>query len=174
MTMSVKMLAEIAAHAQAMADEAQAMATAMQAVVNDCAEQMAAKQGTDAINTTNGATDAKATATDATNATDAKATATDATSAKTTDAKDATDTSAPGSAGTTPPWVAEAEANIQLPKPEPGKKLTIAEVRAYVAERSKPENRAKIRAILKRFGVAKLTELPEDKYEVMMEEVAKL
>ena len=167
MTMSVKMLAEIAAHAQAMADEAQAMATAMQAVVNDCAEQMAAKQGTDAINTTNGATDAKST-----DATSAKAT--DATSAKSAKTTDATDTSAPGNAGTTPPWVAEAEANIQPPKPEPGKKLTIAEVRAYVAERSKPENRAKIRAILKRFGVAKLTELPEDKYEVMMEEVAKL
>ena len=156
MTMSVKMLAEIAAHAQAMAVEAQAMATAMQAVVNDCAEQMAAKQDADATNGASSATDAKAKATDAT----------DATSAKTT--------SAPGSAGTTPPWVAEAEANIQPPKPEPGKKLTIAEVRAYVAERSKPENRAKIRAILKRFGVAKLTELPEDKYEVMMEEVAKL
>ena len=162
MTMSVKMLADIAAHAQAMADEAQAMATAMQAVVNDCADQMAAKQDADA---TNGASSARG-------ATRAKAT--NATSAKTTDAKDATDTSAPGSAGTTPPWVAEAEANIQPPKPEPGKKLTIAEVRAYVAERSKPENRAQIRAILKRFGVAKLTELPEDKYEVMMEEVAKL
>ena len=167
MTMSVKMLAEIAAHAQAIADEAQAMATAMQAVVDDCAEQMAAKQDADAINTTNGATDAKST-----DATSAKAT--DATSAKSAKTTDATDTSAPGNAGTTPPWVAAAEANIQPPKPEPGKKLTIAEVRAYVAERSKPENRARIRAILKNFGVAKLTELPEDKYEVMMEEVAKL
>ena len=183
MTMSVKMLAEIAAHAQAMADEAQAMATAMQAVVNDCAEQMAAKQGTDGTNGENSATDAtdaKATATDATNATSAKATnttsakATEATTAKATNTTDAKTTDAPGSAGTTPPWVAEAEANIQPPKPEPGKKLTIAEVRAYVAERSKPENRARIRAILKRFGVAKLTELPEAKYEAMMEEVAKL
>ena len=60
------------------------------------------------------------------------------------------------------------------PEAEPGKKLTIAEVRAYVAERTRPENRAQIRAILKSFGVAKLTELPEDKYEAMMAEVAKL
>ena len=47
-------------------------------------------------------------------------------------------------------------------------------MRAYVASRTKPENRAQIRAILKGFGVAKLTELPEDKYSAMMEEVAKL
>ena len=35
MTMSLKMLADIATHAQAMADEAQAMAAAMQIVVDD-------------------------------------------------------------------------------------------------------------------------------------------
>ena len=50
----------------------------------------------------------------------------------------------------------------------------IAEVRAYVAERTKPENRAQIKAILKGFGVAKLTELPEDKYADLISEVAKL
>ena len=160
MTMSVKMLAEIAAHAQAMADEAQAMATAMQAVVNDCAEQVAAKQGVDAVNADNGENSMRDTRS--------------ATSAKTTGTKDATNTSAPGGASTEPPWVAEADATLQPPKPEPGKKLTIAEVRAYVASRTKPENRAQIRAILKGFGVAKLTELPEDKYSAMMEEVAKL
>ena len=44
MTMSLKMLADIATHAQAMADEAQAMAAAMQIVVDDCAEQLAAKK----------------------------------------------------------------------------------------------------------------------------------
>ena len=43
-----------------------------------------------------------------------------------------------------------------------------------MSERTKPENRAQIRAILKSFGVSKLTELPEDKYEAMMAEVAKL
>ena len=75
---------------------------------------------------------------------------------------------------TDPEWLEDAQKNIVPPEAEPGKKLTIAEVRAYVAERTKPENRAQIRAILKSFGVAKLTELPEDRYEAMMAEVAKL
>ena len=96
MTMSLKMLADIATHAQAMADEAQAMAAAMQIMVDDCAEQLAAK------------------------------------------------------------------------------KYTITEVRAFVAERTKPENRAQVKVILKGLGVSKLTELPEDKYGLLMDEVSKL
>ena len=127
MTMSVKMLNDIAVHAEGLASEAVAMAEALRAVVDDCAAQVAANRSPD--NPT-GKTD--------------------------------------------PEWVEEAQKNIVPPQAEPGKKLTIAEVRAYVAERTKPENRAQIRAILKSFGVAKLTELPEDKYEAMMAEVAKL
>ena len=127
MTMSVKMLNDIAVHAEGLASEAVAMAEALRAVVDDCAAQVAANRSPD--NPT-GKTD--------------------------------------------PEWVEDAQKNIVPPQTEPGKKLTIAEVRAYVAERTKPENRAQIRAILKSFGVAKLTELPEDKYEAMMAEVAKL
>lgn len=127
MTMSVKMLNDIAIHAEGLASEAVAMAEALRAVVDDCAAQVAANRSPD--NPT-GKTD--------------------------------------------PEWLEEAQKNIVPPEAEPGKKLTIAEVRAYVAERTKPENRAQIRAILKSFGVAKLTELPEDKYEAMMAEVAKL
>lgn len=127
MTMSVKMLNDIAVHAEGQASEAVAMAEALRAVVDDCAAQVAANRSPD--NPT-GKTD--------------------------------------------PEWVEDAQKNIVPPQAEPGKKLTIAEVRAYVAERTKPENRAQIRAILKSFGVAKLTELPEDKYEAMMAEVAKL
>ena len=127
MTMSVKMLNDIAVHAEGLASEAVAMAEALRAVVDDCAAQVAANRSPD--NPT-GKTD--------------------------------------------PEWVEDAQKNIVPPEAEPGKKLTIAEVRAYVAERTKPENRAQIRAILKSFGVAKLTELPEDKYEAMMAEVAKL
>ena len=127
MTMSVKMLNDIAVHAEGLASEAVAMAEALRAVVDDCAAQVAANRSPD--NPT-GKTD--------------------------------------------PEWVEEAQKNIVPPEAEPGKKLTIAEVRAYVAERTRPENRAQIRAILKSFGVAKLTELPEDKYEAMMAEVAKL
>ena len=127
MTMSVKMLNDIAVHAEGLASEAVAMAVALRAVVDDCAAQVAANRSLD--NPT-GKTD--------------------------------------------PEWLEEAQNNIVPPEAEPGKKLTIAEVRAYVAERTRPENRAQIRAILKSFGVAKLTELPEDKYEAMMAEVAKL
>ena len=127
MTMSVKMLNDIAVHAEGLASEAVAMAEALRAVVDDCAAQVAANRSPD--NPT-GKID--------------------------------------------PEWLEDAQKNIVPPEAEPGKKLTIAEVRAYVAERTKPENRAQIRAILKSFGVAKLTELPEDKYEAMMAEVAKL
>lgn len=127
MTMSVKMLNDIAVHAEGLASEAVAMAEALRAVVDDCAAQVAANRSPD--NPT-GKTD--------------------------------------------PEWLEDAQKNIVPPETEPGKKLTIAEVRAYVAERTRPENRAQIRAILKSFGVAKLTELPEDKYEAMMAEVAKL
>ena len=127
MTMSVKMLNDIAVHAEGLASEAVAMAEALRAVVDDCAAQVAANRSPD--NPT-GKTDLE--------------------------------------------WLEEAQKNIVPPEAEPGKKLTIAEVRAYVAERTKPENRAQIRAILKSFGVSKLTELPEGKYEAMMAEVAKL
>ena len=127
MTMSVKMLNDIAIHAEGLASEAVAMAEALRAVVDDCAAQVAANRSPD--NPT-GKTD--------------------------------------------PEWLEDAQKNIVPPEAEPGKKLTIAEVRAYVAERTRPENRAQIRAILKSFGVAKLTELPEEKYEAMMAEVAKL
>ena len=46
--------------------------------------------------------------------------------------------------------------------------------RAYVAERSTPENRPKIKALLTKHGVNKLTELPEDQYEALKREVAAL
>ena len=136
MTMSLKMLTDIASHAQAMADEAKAMAAAMQIVVDDCAEQLAAKK---AENEAAGIT---------------------------------------GKTTVDPEWVAEAEASLAN-EPTPtntpsARKHTITEVRAFVAERTKPENREKIKAILKGFGVSKLTELPEDKYGQLMDEVSKL
>ncbi len=136
MMMSVKMLADMAAHARAMAEDAHAMAAAIQAVVDDCAAQLAAKKaGTDAAST----------------------------SGKTTPE---------------PEWVAQAEASVvnepMSANTPPARKHTIAEVRAFVAERAKPENREKIKAILNGFGVSKLTELPEDKYGQLMDEVSKL
>ena len=51
---------------------------------------------------------------------------------------------------------------------------TIVELRAFVAERSTPENRPKIKAILERHGVRKLTELQQSQYAAVMDEVAAL
>ena len=132
MTMSLKMLADIASHAKAMADEAQAMAAAIQIVVDDCAEQLAAKK---AENEAAGVT---------------------------------------GKTAVEPELVSEAESAVTPDPMPPARKHTITEVRAFVAERTKPENREKIKAILKGFGVSKLTELPEDKYGQLMDEVSKL
>ena len=53
-------------------------------------------------------------------------------------------------------------------------KLTLVELRAFVAERSTPENRPKIKEILGQFGVKKLTELREDQYSAVMAEVRKV
>lgn len=50
----------------------------------------------------------------------------------------------------------------------------LAELRAFVAERSTPQTRPQIRALLARHGVAKLTELPESAYLDLMREVAAL
>ena len=52
--------------------------------------------------------------------------------------------------------------------------LDLVTLRAFVAERSTPENRAKIKAILNRCGVRKLTELNESQYEAVRNEVAAL
>lgn len=52
--------------------------------------------------------------------------------------------------------------------------LSIVELRAFVAERSTPENRPKIRAILEKHGVRKLTELQESQYVAVMDKVAAL
>ena len=59
-------------------------------------------------------------------------------------------------------------------KPEDAPKLTIVELRAFVAARSTPDNRPKIKAILTRYGVKKLTELQESQYEAVKNEVAAL
>ena len=66
----------------------------------------------------------------------------------------------------------EKPKNAASPVSEP--KLTIVELRAFVAARSTPENRPKIKEILTRYGVKKLTELAENQYEAVKNEVAAL
>ena len=124
MTVHIQMLQEIATHARDMAD-------AMQAIVDDCAAQLAQRRA---------------------------------------------DGEAPDA---NPPQDGFVPYNEPTPfddKPAaPEKpKLSIVELRAFVAERSTPENRAKIKAILNRYGVRKLTELKEAQYEAVKNEVAVL
>ena len=124
MTVHIQMLQEIATHARDMAD-------AMQAIVDDCAAQLAQRRADGEASDTN------------------------------------------------PPQDGFVPYNEPTPfddKPTaPEKpKLSIVELRAFVAERSTPENRAKIKAILGKYGVRKLTELKETQYEAVKNEVAAL
>ena len=122
MTIHIQMLQEIATNAQAMAKAAQAMSSSMQAIVDDCARQLAQRKAAGA-------------------------------------SEEAVMNEAIGQAATGQPSA-------------PG--TTIVELRAFVAERSTPENRPKIKAILERHGVRKLTELQQSQYAVVMSEVAAL
>lgn len=61
-----------------------------------------------------------------------------------------------------------------MPEAKPNTVPTLVELRAYVAERSTPENRAKIKDILTKYGVRKLTELQEGQYAAVMNEVSAL
>lgn len=136
MTIHIQMLYEVAKHAKAMAD-------AMQAIVDDCAEQIARRKAA-------GETD----------------------EALLNEVFDGTlpDTSADMTpyAGATP-FDEKPDADPAPEKP----KLTLVELRAFVAERSTPENRPRIKEILGQFGVKKLTELREDQYSAIMVEVQK-
>ena len=135
MTIHIQMLQDIATHARAMADS-------MQAIVDDCAEQLvrrkAAGESEESIMNEpfnkvaqNGFTPYE---------------------------------------GPTP--FDEKPKDAAAPVSNP--KLTIVELRAFVAARSTSENRPKIKEILARYGVKKLTELSENQYEAVKNEVAAL
>ena len=136
MTIHIQMLQDIATHARAMADS-------MQAIVDDCAEQLARRKAAgereesimnepfNKVAQNNGFTPYE---------------------------------------GPTP--FDEKPKNTAAPVSEP--KLTIVELRAFVAARSTPENRPRIKAILTKYGVKKLTELQESQYEAVKNEVAAL
>ena len=139
MTIHIQMLYEVAKHAKAMAD-------AMQAIVDDCADQIARRKAA-------GETDEAVLG------------------------EVFGSTQPVTSAGMTPytgatPFDEKSAAEATSAAPEKPK-LTLVELRAFVAERSTPENRTKIKAILGQFGVKKLTELREDQYSAVMAEVQK-
>ena len=58
--------------------------------------------------------------------------------------------------------------------PDAPKPPTLVELRAFVAARSTPQTRPRIRALLAGHGVAKLTDLPESAYLDLMREVEAL
>lgn len=62
----------------------------------------------------------------------------------------------------------EVQPGMEVPQP------SLIELRAFVADRSTPETRPLIKAILTKYGVKKLTELPESHYAAFMKEVAAL
>ena len=68
----------------------------------------------------------------------------------------------------------ETSAAPQAAAPGVEPKPNSVEPRAFVAERSTPENRPQIKAILSSFGVNKLTELREEQYAEVMREVSAL
>ena len=132
MTISVKMMNDIAQHAAAMANEAMEMAACMQLIVDDCAEQLAAKKA----------------------------------------AQEPQNSAKPS--GTDRPTMSEKDT---IPTDQPASMenpLTIVELRAMVAELSTPENRPKIKGVLTKFGVKKLTELNPAQYQDFMTEVGKV
>ena len=131
MTIHIQMLQDIAAHARAMAD-------AMQAIVDDCAEQLAKRKaaGESEESIMNEPFQKEAKQPDGFIPYD----------------------------GPTP----------FDEKPAETPKLTIVELRAFVAARSTPENRPKIKEILTRHGAKKLTELAQNQYEAVKNEVAAL
>ena len=135
MTIHIQMLQDIATHARAMADS-------MQAIVDDCAEQLARR----------------------------KAAGESEESIMNESFNKVAQNGFTPYEGPTP--FDEKPKNTTAPVAE--LKLTIVELRAFVAARSTPENRPKIKEILARYGVKKLTELSENQYEAVKNEVAAL
>ena len=146
MTIHIKMLQEIALHARAMAD-------AMQTVADDCAQQLAARRAAEEVEEALMGESFEHAAEKPTEETDNQPAV-----LKPYD-------------GATP-FDAPKEAPPAARSDAPG--VTMVELRAFVAERSTPENRARIKAILNRYGVKKLTELDESRYRAVMDEVAGL
>ena len=135
MTIHIQMLQDIAAHARAMADS-------MQAIVDDCAEQLARR----------------------------KAAGESEESIMNEPFNKVAQNGFTPYEGPTP--FDEKPKDAAAPVSNP--KLTIVELRAFVAARSTPENRPKIKEILARYGVKKLTGLSENQYEAVKNEVAAL
>lgn len=150
MTMDIKML-------KAIADGALQMAAAMQAVVDDCAEQLAKRK---AAGEAEDAIWQEPFAQVNQKAGSRQEASQGAQGASSADESNTSTPSAQMQAVSTPPASNEP-------------KLTIVELRVFVAEKSTPENRPIIKEILTQHGVKKLTELKEEQYRSVLEAVRK-
>ena len=70
----------------------------------------------------------------------------------------------PAAAETAPAEAAEPAAASESPSEAPAAAVTLEEVRAKLAALSQAGKKAEAKALLDQFGVAKLTDLPADKY----------
>lgn len=60
---------------------------------------------------------------------------------------------------------------VSAPEKEPTKKYTTEEIRAAGADYIKRKGKASFKVLLTQYDIGKLTELPEEKYAVFMEDV---
>lgn len=172
MTMDIKMLKaisdgaqimaaqaeEMAVFAAGMAEGAKQMADSMRAVVDDCAQQIRERRAA-------GVTE-EAALSEAFENIKPKASAQPQTCPSGATQTAAPATGAPNAETPTEANVAENSGN------EPA--LDLVTLRAFVASKSSPENRAKIKAILRKYGAEKLTELSVSAYAAVKAEVAGL
>ena len=83
-------------------------------------------------------------------------------------------TTAPGQTAESQQIATETASIVGTSAPAAPKPPTLVELRAFVAARSTPQTRPKIRALLAGHGVAKLTDLPESDYLDLIREVEAL
>ena len=151
MTLHIQMLQDIATHARAMADS-------MQAIVDDCAEQLARRKAVGESE--------KSILNEPFNKAGQNGSAIGPEGFAPYDG--------PTPLNERPESVTTAAIPAAAATPGPAEKLTIVDLRAFVAARSTPENRPKIKELLTKYGVKKLTELQESQYEAVKNEVAAL
>ena len=178
---------QMAIFAAGMVEGARQMAESMQSIVNDCARQLAERRAAEnvvendaAVATTQTACDSVAQETTA-NVSSLKSPSLPQNAAAgafqpesgQTGRPDVENRPAPSQGATGASIAPQTPAAAQQTAPQTPP-LDLVMLRAFVAERSTPENRAKIKAILTRYGVRKLTELRESQYEAVRNEVAAL
>ena len=174
---------QMAIFAAGMVEGAKQMAESMQSIVNDCARQLAERRATENAAENNGAvTAAQAACDSAAQETTANVSSPNSHSlpqnavsgafqpeSGQTGRPDIESRPAPSQGATGASTAPQTHAAAPQTPP-----LDLVTLRAFVAERSTPENRSKIKAILTRYGVCKLTELKESQYEAVRNEEAAL